>query len=414
MLGQLFKRSASAPEERALMPFGPWMNLGGSSAAGVYVSPNNATQLLAVHGCVALITDTIATLPLCIYRDLPDGTHEEVDARPAWVKKPNANITFVEFVSQTLISLLLEGNAYWIYSVDGNGMPSEMHCVDPTIVDVRPATNDLTAPAEYRINGKVYRGNLKHVKGMVRPGALKGLSPIEDARQSIGLGLAAQEFAARFYSNGASLSGVIETQTDLTLDQARSLVQKFGGDHAGLRNAHKPGLLDNGATWKPLSVTPEQAQFLESRQFQTAEIAGQLFLIDPAWFGMATTTKSALTYSNRQQLGEHLVAFTLQRWLVRVESAISELLPQPQYGKFNVDELKRGDLAARAAYYTAALNPQSGWMERDEVRELEDLGPSPDEPAQPGQLALPGLAVLPQPQPAPTQPASNGQYVANG
>lgn len=410
-IAQIFQRGARAPtieqrmeafERRVIQSFGPWGNPGPESAAGVHVSSSNATQLLAVHGCVALISDTIATLPLCIYRDKENGAHEEIDARPRWLKRPNPNVTFIEFLSQTLVSLLLDGNAYWVYSVDGNGLPFEVHCLDPTIVDVvSAAPEELNPTAEYRVRGVIYRGKLVHLKGIVRPGMLKGVSPVEDAKQSIGLGLAAQEFASRFYANGASLSGVIETPQDLTFDQARDLVRKFGTDHAGLKNAHRPGLLDNGAVWRPLSVTPEQAQFLESRQFQTAEIASEMFLLDPAWFAMTPPGGTGLTYQNRAQLGEHLAQFTCARWIIRVEKAITDLLPDPQYAKFNLDALKRGDLAARAAYYTAALDPVKGWMVQDEVRDLEDLGPMPKKPP------LPQVVPMPTPVP-PVAAGTNG------
>jgi HK97 family phage portal protein len=392
----------SPTERRLLTPFGPWgtQNL---STAGVSVTASSATQLLAVHGCVALISDTIATLPLNVYRDDAVGMAQEVDSGlPRWLKQPNPTATFIDFVSQTTVSLLLDGNAYWIYSLDGNAMPAEIRVLDPTSVTVRAATRSVDSGPEYLVHGEVYRGNLVHLKGIIRPGALKGVSPLEDARQSIGLGLAAQDYAARFYSNGASLSGVIETASDLTLDQARDTVRKFAQDHSGLKNAHRPGLLDNGATWKPISVTPEQAQFLESRQYQTAEISSMMFLLDPAWFGMVPKGGGGLTYQNRAQLGEHLAQFTLARWLIRIEKAVSDLLPQPQYAKFNVDALKRGDLAARGAYYTQALNPVTGWMNRDEVRDLEDLGPDTTEPVSPAAVAAP-LQSVPTLTTGPTQ-----------
>jgi HK97 family phage portal protein len=290
-----------------------------------------------------------------------------------------------------------------VYAVDGNGLPAEVHCLDPGIVAVVPTSTDaLTPNAEYRVRGVTYRGNMLHLKGVIRPGELKGISPVENARQSIGLGLAAQEFAARFYANGASLSGVIETPQDMTFDQARDTVRKFAGDHAGLRNAHRPGLLDNGAVWKPLSVTPEQAQFLESRQFQTAEIASQMFLLDPAWFSMVPAGGSSLTYQNIESRGSHLAQYTLARWIIRIEKAVTELLPSPQSAKFNLDALKRGDLAARAGYYTAALDPIKGWMVKDEIRELEDLGPMPKVPVPP----VPQLVPMPAAVPAPA--AANG------
>lgn len=377
------KAEQANTENRVLMPFGPW-HTSPASAAGVYVSPDSATQLLAVYGCVSLISDTISTLPLDVYRDATDGQKDRVKSGlPKWLKNPNPRTTFIEFINQTIVSLLLEGNAYWLYSLDGNGMPAELYAVDPCQMDVRQESRALDAPVVYRLNGEIYRGPIVHIKGITRPGALKGISPVENARQSIGLGIAGEEFAARFYGQGATLSGVIETPNDLTLDQARDMVRKFAGDHAGLRNSHRPGLIDNGASWKPLSVSPAEAQFLESRQYSTAEICSQLFLVSPSWFGVSMARGSNVTYQNLEQDGERFAQFTCARWIVRLERAISDLLPQPQYCKFNIDELKRADLAARQAYYTAALDPVKGWMERAEVRNAEDLGRDPKPVAPP-------------------------------
>jgi HK97 family phage portal protein len=284
MLERLFVRrdEPAAPEQRMqITPWGIWGDTA-QSAAGINVNGSSATQLLAVYGCVQLIAGTISTLPRHIYRG-----GEELTTVPKWFDKPNAYTTMTEFISQTLMSLLLHGNAYWVYGVDGNGAPNELLVVDPTKVTVRLAPGPVAGDVTYDIDGKPFRGRLLHLKGIVRPGDVIGMSPIEAAKQAIGVGLAAQEFAARFYSNGATLSTVIKTQADLTLDQARDTIRKFSGDHAGVRNAHRPGLLDNGADIVTLGVPPEQAQFLESRQFQAAEICSQMFLVDPAWFGMS-------------------------------------------------------------------------------------------------------------------------------
>src|SRR6185369_6215938 len=209
----------------------------------------------------------------------------------------------------------------------------------------------------------------------------RGLSPIEAARQSISIGLEAQDFAARFYNNGAHLSGVITSPRDFTREQARDLLDKFGRDHSGA-NAHKPGLLDGGAEWQPLSVSPAEAQFLESRKYQAAEIAGQMFLLDPTMLGIEINSRN-LTYANLEQRGIHFVTFTLLRWLVRLEEFLTDLLPAPQYMKFNVAGLMRADLKTRYEAHQIALGGPQGsgkaWLTIEEVRDIEDLGPVPPE-----------------------------------
>jgi len=392
MLGRMFQKTENRAAEfmQGLTPWGDW-NLATPSASGIAVNSTSAQQLLAVYGCVQLIAGTISTLPRHILRE-EDGT--EVASPPKWFRRPNSSTTMTEFVSQTVTSLLLNGNAYWAYGIDGNGMPNELTVLDPAVVTVKQEPGPIAPTVTYEVKGRPFRGRMLHLKGICAPGQVVGISPIEAARQSIGVGLAAQEFAARFYSNGASLSGVIETEADLTLDQARDTVRKFAGDHAGLANAHRPGLLDNNAHWKPLSIAPEQAQFLESRQFQSAEICSQMFLVDPAWFGMALGSGSSVTYNNLESQGVRLATFTLTRWLVTLEAAFYDLLPRPHELKFNLDGLKRGDLTARGEYYTKAIAGR--WLSPQEARDFEDYGPMPaDLKTQP--QAPPTLQAVPDP-----------------
>lgn len=397
-------RGSPQVEERSsqVLAWGPW---GESQAitSGVPVSTESALQLLTVYGCVTLISDTIATLPRDVFRTRGNGTNEEVN-KPRWLEQPNPRTDIIEFLTQTLSSLLLDGNAYWAYATDLNLTPTEIHVLDPTDVQVKvEKQRDLNSGAMvdnlvYYIRGAPFRGRLIHLKGIVRPGQLKGMSPIESARQSIGLGLAAQQFAGTFYANGVTMSGFISTPGDMTVDQARDLKQNISRDHGGLHNAHLPGVLTNGATWTSSSVTPEQAQFLETRQFQAAEIAAQMFLLDPSLLGIASagTRGQNLTYANLEQRGIHLVQFTLLRWIIRLERAFSFLLPNPQYMKFNVAALERADLMTRYQAYRIA-NPTAAWLTDDEIRDFEDLGPMPAS-------AIPDV----QPVPTDTQPASNG------
>jgi HK97 family phage portal protein len=290
-----------------VLPWGPWHGTN-ASAAGVNVSSESAFQLLTVYGCVSLIADTIAALPRDVYRKTND-VPVEVPA-PKWLEQPNDRSDFAEFLTQVLVSLLLDGNAYVVWGYDRSFVTNMVDVLDPCNVDVRVDDGQVV----YYVNGVPFAGKLKHVKAIIQPGALKGLSPLEAARQSIGLGLAAQEFGGRFYSNGAQMSGVIKTPGEVNATQAREIGEAFARDHAGLANAWKPGVLFGGADWQQISVTPEQAQFLEQRKYQAAEIAAQMFLVDPSLLGIPVAGTS-LTYSNLEQRGIHLVQFTLLRWI---------------------------------------------------------------------------------------------------
>lgn len=394
MFGRLL-RGAPQDEQRAMQvtPWGDWGNSYGT-AAGVNVSTDSALQLLTVYGATTLISDTIAMLPRDVFRDLPNGSHEEIATTPRWLEKPNATTDIVEFLTQTLSSLLLEGNAYWAYATDRSFVTNEVRCLNPCVVEPHAESGRVV----YYVNGDRYPSPILHIKGVTRPDSLKGLSPVEAARQSIGIGLAVQEFAGNFYKNGTTVSGVIKVPGTLSPDQARDLKENWSRGHGGVANAHLPGVITNGGEWQQISVTPEQAQFLESRKFQAGEIAAQMFLLDPTMLGIPVDTGSSLTYANLEQRGIHLVQFTLMRWIVRLERAISFLLPRPQYLKFNVDALQRADLKTRYDAYRVALGANVPFIEVDEAREKEDLPPMPKS-ALP--MAVPPLAV----------PSTNGSSV---
>jgi phage portal protein BeeE len=192
------------------------------------------------------------------------------------------------------------------------------------------------------VNGDRYRNRLVHIKGIMQPGKLKGLSPVEAARQSIGLGLAQQEFGARFYSNGAQMSGIIKTPGDVDRDKARDIGEAFQRDHSGLANAWKPGVLFGGAEYQAVSVTPEQAQFLESASTRRPRSRAD---VPPRPDVARHPRRDDEPHLREPRTARHpLVQFSLLRWIVRLERAFSSLLPPAQTQKFNVNGLQRADL----------------------------------------------------------------------
>jgi len=406
-------------EQRAgqVTPWGDWGTSYGTGT-GVSVNADSSLGLPAVYGCVQLIADTIAMLPKDVYREDADGTKTEL-ASPLWLEQPNENDDSVDFITQTLTSLLLEGNAYWAYGANLNKQPTEMYVLDPTTVDVRARARNGRDPfaygngrvVEYFVNGALFAGNLIHIKAISRPGALKGVSPLEAARQALGLGIAAEQYAASFFANGTVLSGILSTDADLTEDQAKGLAQAWQNAHGGPYNAHKIGVLDQGAKFESVSVTPEQAEFLDSRKYSAAAVCSQIFLVDPTWFGLSMGGQS-LTYQNLEQRSTATVTYTLMRWVNRLERAYYKLLPRPQYVKFNLDALKRADLKARMESYRIGLGATQPFLTVNEVRELEDLPPVPD-----------GDTIKTAPEPAPAQmnpfapppvPNGNGQPATVG
>jgi HK97 family phage portal protein len=272
-----------------------------------------------------------------------------------------------------LTSLLLHGNSYVAITRNASQGIVELVPLDPAAVTV----DRHDGRKRFLINGRP-GVEVMHIKGIMLPGADVGLSPLAYARETIGLGLKALNFGAEFFNGDGNMPGVIEIPkvalpaTKLELAQQWQRKRRSGGK--GL-----PGVLDDGAMWKPTGVTNEDAQFLATRQYTAAEIAGQLFLVDPAELGIPVEGTS-LTYSNQEQRNARLVRVSLLRWMLRVELAVSALLARPRYMKFNVDGLLRGDSKTQAE--TWALGIQNGWLVPNEPRGWMELDPLPggDEP----------------------------------
>ena len=363
MLSSIFRR----PEERAqATTWGQWPGEMTQVVGGVAVDEQSSMQLLTVYGSVRLITDSIATLPLDVFRRTGEDAKVEV-AKPRWLQQPTTNLDFTSWVSQVLSSLLLHGNAYVVVLRNEVGTIVELLPLDPSKVRVTRDRGRLS----YMVNGLRIDAEMLHLKGLMLPGSDVGLSPVEYARQSIGLGLAAVKFGTGYFEGEGNMPGVIEmpgsAQSETLKGIANQWRQRRREGGRGL-----PGVLQEGATWKPTGVTNEQAQFLATRKFTSAEIAGQMFMIDPSELGIGIEG-SSLTYANLEQRNTRFVRVTLLPWIVRLEKALSDLLAQPRYVKFNLGALMRGDLSSRYAAYATGIG--AGFLEPNEARDWEDLPP---------------------------------------
>jgi HK97 family phage portal protein len=336
------------------------------------VDANSAMNLLSVYGCVQLLTDSIATLPIDILDD------RRPVAVPAWLSD-DAEMDRVDLFSAALTSLLLEGNAFLAATRDTRGQVVRVDPLAPSRVTVEAETSG--GRPTFNVNGQPFPGEMLMIRGLLLPGHLRGVSPIEFARQSIELGLGVQDQAARFYKQGAVVPGVIHTKSDLSVDQMKEIRDQWLASHSGSNRSHLPVVLSGDTSYQAIAVTPEQAQFLQSRQFSDAQISGQLFLVDPSMLGIATAG-TTLTYQNLEQRGHHLVRHSLLRWVVRLERGLTKMLPAGQTLKFNVNGLMRGDLTSRYnSYKTAAeINSLIGapLLSLEEMRMFEDLGPPQD------------------------------------
>jgi HK97 family phage portal protein len=319
-----------------------------STYAAVPVNPSTAMQHSAVWACVNLIAGSISTLPLAAYRD---GEETALPTLPPVLRAPSAGWSLPDFLYATLQSLLLRGNAYGLI-VDRAGaglLPAQVELLDPNRVMV-----EANGRIIWRIDGtEVDPASIWHVKAFTAPGQVLGLSPIQHARQAIGLGVGAERYAAKFFGESAIPSGVLTTDQDIKPDRAESIKARWKQAHGGNRDI---AVLGNGARFQAVTIPPEQAQFLETTQANIRTIA-RYFAVQPELIG--ADSGNSLTYANVEQRALDFLTFGLRPWLVRLETALSALL--------------RTDLLTRYQAHESAI--RAGWKLRSEVRELEDLPP---------------------------------------
>lgn len=355
--------------------------LGAPTVTGVQVNEQSALSFSAVWACIRIISETLAMLPVHLYERIEDGERSRrklVSGHPGFRLihiAPNPDMIPMVFRETLQAHLLGYGNAYALIRRRN----------DMTPVALEPLLPDRTAPYRSPSGRIVYRTKLEsgedrvlqshqvlHIPGLGFDG-LVGVSPLRKHRESIGLGLAAQEYAARLFGDGTHLSGVLEHPTKLAEGQPEKLAQQWKNFRAGLKNAHGIAVLENGMKYHAIGIPPEDAQMLETRKFQITDIA-RIFRVPPH---MLADLERA-TFSNIEHLSIEFVKYTMMPWLVRWEQELNrKLLTEDEkanhYFKFNVDGLLRGDIKSRyEAYHIAWMD---GWMSQNDIREKEDHNP---------------------------------------
>lgn len=373
MLGRLFNFGAS--EKRAISfqtIWGAGDVLETTTKAGTVINQRNSLAITTVYSCVRLISDTISTLPLDAFRRV-DGNRVPLRPKPIWVDAPEIESTAgrIDHYQQVMVSLLLDGNAFTRIIRDANGVIG-LVVLDPQRVQINRDNPQRTI--QYTIDGGasiVPRDEMIHITEMRLPGNLRGVSRIEQVKESLGLSAALQEFSARFFGQGSVTSGLIEFPGNLTEEQAKSLVDSYEQAHKGLRRSHRPGVLSGGAKFQKTGVDPNEAQMLESREFSVEEIA-RVFRVPLHMIQVAKP--GAMSYASVEQNAIQFVTYTLRPYIEKIESAYSRLLPSGAFLKFNVDGLLRGDIQTRYSAFSTGL--QSGFLSINDVRRLEDLRPA--------------------------------------
>jgi HK97 family phage portal protein len=348
---------------------------GTPTAAGEAVTTDKALRLSTVWACVRLLADSVSTLPLDVYRK---GEREPLATTPPLLQRPSADFELADWLYAVVSSLLLRGNCYGLITArSGAGMlPAQVDLVHPDRMGV-------TAPkgvVEYRLGGELQDpAAVWHVKAFAFPGLLVGLSPIEYARESIGLGLGAERYGAKFFGDSAIPSGYLHSDDRLNREQALEIKELWEHSHKGRRGTAVLG----GVKFQPITIPNDQAQFIEVQQFNVNAIA-RLFGIPGEMVGGQTAGHEA--YTSPEMRSTDFLTFTLRPWLYRIERAVSRLLPRTQEAKFNAGGFVRATLLDR--YQAHKLGIEAGWLQRSEARELEDRPPIPgiDDRPPPGEI----------------------------
>jgi HK97 family phage portal protein len=363
----------SAAEERAIS----FQTLWGSGAdmvpqtwAGNAVNYDTALSLSTVYSCVRLLSDTISTLPAdTFFRK--DGERLPFRPKPAWVDMPDQGITREDHIQQVVYSMLLSHGACVRKYRNSLGEVVALVALDPLRVEPRYAAGgrlefwwDSTKviPAEDMIYLPMIR----------KPGQAKGVSPLDEVKQTLGLASALDEFAARFFSGGSTVSGIIEAPAVLTPEQALDAKTAFEATHKGNRNSHRVAVLGGGGKFTKTTVDPENAQMLESRRFAVEQIAA-IFRVPLHMLMVAAP--GVQTYASNEQNAIQFATYTLRPIIAKIEAAYSPLLPGGAFLRFNMDAILRGDLTTRYTAYSQGI--QAGFLTINDIHRWEDMRPVP-------------------------------------
>ena len=360
----------------------------GRTTSGKPVNERTAMQTTAVYACVRILAEAIASLPLHVYEYQDDGGKKLVHDHPLYYllhDEPNPEMTSFVFRETLMSHLLIWGNAYAQIIRDGAGRVLGLYPLLPDKMEVQrddqgniyyvySRNSDENPMFKEYGNIKLKAEDVLHIPGLGFDGLI-GYSPIAMAKNAVGMTLACEEYGASFFANGANPGGVLEHPG--VLKDPSKVRESWNSVYRGVNNAHKIAVLEDGMKYQQIGIPPEEAQFLETRKFQINEIA-RLYRIPPHMVG--DLDKSS--FSNIEQQSLEFVKYTLDPWVIRWEQSLQRSLLLPgEKGKYfiklNVDGLLRGDYQSRMNGY--AVGRQNGWFSANDIREMENMNPIPDE-----------------------------------
>ena len=373
-LTQLFKRSRAEPvSQEDLSNF----LRGDKSWTGIDVDRSSAMGISAVWACVRLLSETLASLPVFVYKRLPKGKDRATDHSIYRLlhTQPNPEQTPFQFKETLMGHVVLQGNGYAQKVYNRAGEVGQLWPLNPEKMDVTRNDAGMIDYAYTKGNKILHltREQIFHIAGLGFDG-IKGYAPIEIARQTFGMSIASHRYGAEFFDNGAWPGGIIEMQKSLKDDAARKRFKASWADaHKDWGKKHSIGLLEDGAVFKTITIPPEHAQFIQTWKFGINEVA-RWFRVQPHLIGDLERS----TNNNIEHQGIEFVVYTMRPWLVRWEQTIglqliSERDREKYFAEFLVDALLRGDTTARTASYRVMR--EIGVYSVNDINELENRNP---------------------------------------
>lgn len=352
-----------------------WEEWFGQSTSGKSVTVDAALQLSTVWACVRLLSETVSTLPLKLYRRQPDGSRTVATDHPLYrvlCISPNAEMTPGRFMLMIVASLALRGNAF----VEKKLIGSRIVALVPLLPQHMRVKRQPNGRLEYIYNENgadrpIPEKNLMHIRGFGLDGVC-GIMPVKAGREVLGAAMSADEAAARVFAQGLQASGVLTNESGALKPEQREQLRQSLAAFAGSKNAGKLMVLEAGLKYQGITMNPEAAQMLETRAFQIEEIC-RWFRVPP--FMVGHTDKQSSWASSVEGQNLQFLTNTLRPLLDNIEQEIIRCLigeaeAETVYAEFSVEGLLRADLAARREWYASAL--QNGWMNRNTVARLEN------------------------------------------
>lgn len=398
----------SAPADWLFDTFG-----GPPTLSGAHINERTALQMSIVYACVRVIAESIASLPLHVYKKTFPRGREKADSRREYYllhDEPNDRMTSCIFREVLMGHVLLWGNGYARIVYDGSGKTTAFWPLMPELVQpqINPATRRLRYIVTDSITGQkevLLPEDVLHIPGLSFDGVC-GLSPIKYCRESFALTQALQDFGAEYFGNGTRPGGVLETPKTLSDPAKERLSAAWRAMHGGRGNRHKVAILEEGMKFSAFAIPAEDAQFIQSRKFQLSEIA-RIYRVPAHMVG----DLEKATYSNIEYQSVEFVQYTLRGWLVRWEQELNrKLFPGGEYFvEHSIEGLLRGDFKTRMDGF--AVGRQWGWLSVNDIRELENMNPLPgvdgDQYLAPLNMTTPAKIENPPQPPAPPAPAAS-------